>query len=56
MDLLTESQKSLIKYFDDLNHEGNYFKNNGITQVKFSDLFKFRGLLGSGSYGVVMIV
>ena len=28
----------------------------GQSHIKFSDLFRFRGLLGQGSYGVVMIV
>ena len=32
----------------------DYFKDKSI--IKFADLFKFRGLLGQGSYGVVMIV
>jgi len=47
-----------VRHFDELNKDGfgEYFTKNGITQIKFSDLFKFRGLLGSGSYGVVMVI
>jgi hypothetical protein len=52
---MTESQRSLVAYFGHLKRESpDCFGES--SRVKFSDLFKFRGLLGSGSYGVVMIV
>ena len=52
---MTKSQTALAAYFNKFKAENlDYF--NELTAIKFSDLFKFRGLLGSGSYGVVIIV
>jgi hypothetical protein len=52
---MTEYQNALHQYFMQIRTENpDYFKDKSI--IKFADLFKFRGLLGQGSYGVVMIV
>lgn len=52
---MTQSQSALADYFNLFKKENlDYF--NELTNIKFSDLFKFRGLLGSGSYGVVITV
>lgn len=52
---MTKNQTALAAYFNKFKAENlDYF--NELTAIKFSDLFKFRGLLGSGSYGVVIVV
>ncbi|MFN9903394.1 MAG: hypothetical protein ACK55Z_32400 [bacterium] len=52
---MTEYQNALHDYFMKIRIENpDYF--NDKSNIKFFDLFKFRGLLGQGSYGVVMIV
>ena len=52
---MTVYQNALNEYFMKIRNENpNYFKEK--TNIKFSELFKFRGVLGQGSYGVVMIV
>jgi hypothetical protein len=45
----------LHEYFMKIRNDNpDYFKEK--SNIKFSDLFKFRGLLGQGSYGIVIIV
>ena len=52
---MTSYQIALTDYFLKLRSEcPSFFKDK--TNIKFSELFKFRGLLGQGSYGVVLIV
>lgn len=52
---MTVYQNALHEYFMKIRNDNpDYFKEK--SNIKFSDLFKFRGLLGQGSYGVVMIV
>jgi|LauGreDrversion4_2_1035121.scaffolds.fasta_scaffold481427_2 hypothetical protein len=47
--------KNTAAYFRNLKEENlDYFKNK--STIKFSELFKFRGLLGQGTFGVVISV
>lgn len=52
---MTEYQRRLTEYFEQVRASSpDHFK--GQTKIRFSEIFRFRGLLGQGSYGVVMIV
>ena len=52
---MTESQKSLVEHFNHLNNINPGFLEDQ-DRTKLADLFKFRGLLGQGSFGVVLAV
>ena len=52
---MTESQTALICHFNHLRNTDPSFLSE-TTKIKFSDLFKFRGLLGQGQYGMVIVV
>ena len=52
---MTEYQRRLTDYFEQVrNANPAHFK--GQNKIHFSEIFRFRGILGQGSYGVVMIV
>ena len=52
---MTKQQILLQEYFDLLRKDcDNDFSE--LSRIKFSELFRFKGLLGQGSYGVVMLV
>ena len=52
---MTGSQTALICHFNHLRNNNPGFLSDS-TRIKFSDLFKFRGLLGQGQYGMVIVV
>jgi anti-sigma regulatory factor (Ser/Thr protein kinase) len=53
---MTQAQKDIADYFKMLieDHGSDYFEKQ--QEICFSELFKFKGLLGQGSYGVVIVV